>query len=674
MSTDWLGDTTANKIKHSYINGFLDVSGSHFIMRNGDASFNGGMSVDGDASFNGAVDICGNFYAQYPYSSIPPSAIVGGVTGINPDVDLSLNAGFLLGGDASFNSGMTVSGNVGIGTTNPLGKLHISSGTSGDCNLILQADTDDNNEHDNPMILFRQDGAIDRAMIGTNNNALEIATSANGYISFKTTSSSGTDYTSTSARMTILGDGKVGIGTSNPTEFLTVYNGTGGGDEKSTFVFGGAGMFQARRGTGYDSWTKGQISTNFSSGRPNITLQKSGGNDWQLQIGHSASNNSEYFFFVYNGSRMSYWKQNGSNAQQNFTGQHRNKIENIHIQQLSDYKGLIVCANKNKYLYADGNGEVVRGKEAITINEALPIVSLCSKEQDKSCYGVISDAEDNTGEREYNLGPSGTIGKKSLGDDRFHINALGEGAMWVSNKNGSLESGDYITTSSVPGYGQKQNSEFLANYSVGKITMDCDFNPALQYKKQIKRTNIDFFQDISGDYWENNSGNIYHNPGANYFEDASGNRVFYDKTGEPIYNFKNRQDHTDDLYDPSGNLVQYMDRNYYRTDTKELLYGYRLETKEDETRGLPYDTNIYKNTNYNLTFDESNNLISVTENILDEHAEIQWEDTEEQERAYNIRYLDASANILTEKEYNTKIAASEEAYIAAFVGCTYHCG
>jgi len=71
---------------------------------------------------------------------------------------------------------------------------------------------------------------------------------------------------------------------------------------------------------------------------------------------------------------------------------------------------------------------------------------------------------------------------------------------------------------------------------------------------------------------------------------------------------------------------------------------------------------------------ETTILISVTQNILNEHGELQWEDTEEQEYAYNIRHVDPSGNIITEEEYNTKIAASEEAYIAAFVGCTYHCG
>ena len=44
------------------------------------------------------------------------------------------------------------------------------------------------------------------------------------------------------------------------------------------------------------------------------------------------------------------------------------------------------------------------------------------------------------------------------------------------NTNGNLENGDYIQSSDVIGYGEKQDSEFLANYTVAKITMDCNFN------------------------------------------------------------------------------------------------------------------------------------------------------------------------------------------------------
>jgi hypothetical protein len=67
-------------------------------------------------------------------------------------------------------------------------------------------------------------------------------------------------------------------------------------------------------------------------------------------------------------------------------------------------------------------------------------------------------------------------------------------------------------------------------------------------------------------------------------------------------------------------------------------------------------------------------------NVLNDKNEFQWTNKLDAsgntlyEKAYRLRYLDNQANRITEDEYNTKIAASEEAYIAAFVGCTYHCG
>jgi hypothetical protein len=125
---------------------------------------------------------------------------------------------------------INASGNVGIGTTNPQGQLHISSGTSGDCQLILEADSDNNVETDNPMILFRQDGARDRAMIGTNDNHLEIATSASGYISFKTTPTSGTDYTNASEQMRINSEGQVGIGKSSINSVVKLHVAAGSGN------------------------------------------------------------------------------------------------------------------------------------------------------------------------------------------------------------------------------------------------------------------------------------------------------------------------------------------------------------------------------------------------------------------------------------------------------------
>ncbi|MEK6152011.1 hypothetical protein WIW50_02060 [Flavobacteriaceae bacterium 3-367] len=63
-------------------------------------------------------------------------------------------------------------GDVGIGTTAPQGRLHISTGTSGDAVLRLEADTDNNDEYDNPMIQLRQDGSLVGVNMGFDSNTL----------------------------------------------------------------------------------------------------------------------------------------------------------------------------------------------------------------------------------------------------------------------------------------------------------------------------------------------------------------------------------------------------------------------------------------------------------------------------------------------------------------------
>ena len=167
-----------------------------------------------------------------------------------------------------------------------------------------------------------------------------------------------------------------------------------------------------------------------------------------------------------------------------FTGQHRPFINDYSLSELENLNGLIVSANKNDYTKLSGN--LCKGKDAITISESVPDISLTTIEKDKSVFGVISVVEDpNTREDKY--GRLGHVYEKESGDTRPYINSVGEGAIWVSNKNGNLTSGDYITSSSIIGYGMKQDSEFFSIIIQYKITMDCDFNPPTQAVKIISK-------------------------------------------------------------------------------------------------------------------------------------------------------------------------------------------
>ena len=77
------------------------------------------------------------------------------------------------------------------------------------------------------------------------------------------------------------------------------------------------------------------------------------------------------------------------------------------------------------------------------------------------------------------------IQKYTVNERRVLINSLGEGGIWICNKNGTLENGDYITSSSVIGYGVKQQDDILHNYTVAKITCSCDFNLNKIIKKHL---------------------------------------------------------------------------------------------------------------------------------------------------------------------------------------------
>ena len=163
------------------------------------------------------------------------------------------------------------------------------------------------------------------------------------------------------------------------------------------------------------------------------------------------------------------------NTIMNFTGQHRVVPGTGNITDYSNYIGHIVSANGEYDNIVKPGFENTHNKNTPNIDESLPKIILSNIEKDKRVFGVVSEIEDpNDPDRTHKVGKFKTIHYKDT--SRIIVNSLGEGAIAVCDYNGNLENGDYITTSPISGIGMKQDDDLLHNYTVAKITEDCDFS------------------------------------------------------------------------------------------------------------------------------------------------------------------------------------------------------
>ena len=109
-------------------------------------------------------------------------------------------------------------GYVGIGTTTPTSKLHVS-GDTGSVDLLLEADTDNSGEAGQPSITLKQDGGTVVGKLGFFNSKNQL-TLKNVYNDALNLGTNDID------RLTILGNGNVGIGTSAPGNYKLYVNGS----------------------------------------------------------------------------------------------------------------------------------------------------------------------------------------------------------------------------------------------------------------------------------------------------------------------------------------------------------------------------------------------------------------------------------------------------------------
>ena len=556
-------------------------------------------------------------------------------------------------------------GNIGIGTTSPSEKLEIYNGnlrlssTTG-CKIHLDSDinnspTNDDNILSGPHIRFSQDNALIKSSLGTTQtdgyDAEGIATT--GVVRNSTVLKHTYEYGNIQfandggVRMTIKGDGNVGIGKTSPSYKLDV-----------------VGQIATKGVNAGDSIAKSHllIDSNSFTG-VSIRSDRTTGYVGGYQFFNSSDVRTAEMTWNYNG-KLQLWNINDvGTLTETMTIERNSNVgigttspsSKLHVNGTVRASGFIPFTGKH-IVYTDENHDSHTGLivsttgqiPKITINDVWPYIRLANKVNDKAVFGVMSSIDTN--------------------EEQYTINSLGEGGIWVSDINGSFENGDYITSSILPGYGQKQDDDFLHNYTVAKIIMDCDFTQPSKPKIQVKTHIVDYEEEEDV---LDASGNVVYetvqvldesgNPILEYVPklDASGNDVYEtitltDASGEPLTEMVPLLDESGNtMLDVCGNTLM---EEVEQTETQQVMIE-QVKTEQSVKRIMVTKTK--------------------EENILDEQGKIIWETMLDasgnsvMEPAYDMRYLLVDGTEITKEEYDQEDGLK---YRAAFVGCTYHCG
>lgn len=147
------------------------------------------------------------------------------------------------------------------------------------------------------------------------------------------------------------------------------------------------------------------------------------------------------------------------------------------------------------------------------VAEAIPVTRLCSTALSKKVYGVFAadwfagndmyiwetftKPFHTSGMRE-ELFVNGTYradrdpNTYSATSKYFkaRCNSIGEGKVWVTDATGQIENGDLICSSTLPGYGQKQVDDILRSITVAKVTVDLNWDAAeeVEFNGQVYKT------------------------------------------------------------------------------------------------------------------------------------------------------------------------------------------
>jgi len=253
---------------------------------------------------------------------------------------------------------------------------------------------------------------------------------------------------------------------------------------------------------------------------------------------------------------------------------------------------------------------------------ATPIVALSNVYMDKKWYGVVSNKTTDTNDYD-------TL-----------VDTKGDTQIWVTDVGGPLESGDLVTTSNVaPGYTQKQGDGALMNYTVAKVTQDCDFTEPTRRPIRVPKremSNVVYYiqkTEVIADLYEyeqnlcerrktKKTKTVYrkiHEEGLDtmYF-DAGGNEVSKRKYETLAENERSKLTYSDEL--SIDDLTPEEQSEY--TETQKTVY-YRVDIVESP---VEIEEGAYDETEIRQE------LVGV----LDENGQIVWEETGETEPVYTL--------------------------------------
>jgi hypothetical protein len=440
-----------------------DILGVNDITSIGDISANGFLRVGGNIVGDASGSVAGNFYAENIFANtfIGCNSLTAGAditcnqlnyTTLNPPVSLGLGLAQVLA-NSDDASGQDLS-NIGDIIAHTNADFHIRN-DSNNGDMLLQTTRD--------LVVNSGNATQLNSVAGTTINSQQLAVNSDSVV--MTVQSFDLDTTETATIDSTEGVGYGIVLKAQP--ILPAYGSinlqalnTGGKiDIDSQYVNFRTTNCNIEATPNGGVISAYELRSTYMNNAGDFLSSATKGNYLAIQGGYRDSRNWCYFVVRNNVNTTIAYGRLATDKAYFFTGQHPILFNEFDVS--SNHYGLIVSSAVNE------RGFIQPPK----VDDAHIQVKLCDKEKDKSIYGVFSS---------YNFpietGYSPEIPTENPEGKIYYANSTGEGMIYVSDIGGSIEAGDYITSSNIPGLGMKQDDDLLHSYTMAKCVGDVDFN------------------------------------------------------------------------------------------------------------------------------------------------------------------------------------------------------